>query len=205
MLQYFVLAASLCAAPAVCGPGNSGEAARADWKRVVTKADRDRLKNWRDAFVAALKDARAGGSGSAIDREGVLLDPDAALGGGATPAGTYRCRVIKLGSQSRGMLAYVDYPAFTCRISADGSVLKFAKINGSQRPVGTIFPDGEGRQIFLGSLVLGDETRALDYGEDPMRDMAGTVERIGENRWRILLPYPNYESIMDVIELTPAG
>jgi len=27
---------------------------------------------------------------------------------------------------------------------------------------------------------------------------------IGERRWRLLLPYPKYESTIDVVELTPA-
>ena len=59
------------------------------------------------------------------------------------------------------------------------------------------------RQIFLGTMMLGDETRPMDYGRDSMRDMAGAVERIGPNRWRLILPYPNFESVMDVIELVP--
>ncbi|WP_152998778.1 DUF4893 domain-containing protein, partial [Sphingopyxis sp. H115] len=31
------------------------------------------------------------------------------------------------------------------------------------------------------------------------------VERIGDNRWRLVLPAPAYESLLDVIELVPAG
>ena len=30
------------------------------------------------------------------------------------------------------------------------------------------------------------------------------VERIGDNRWRLVLPAPAYESLLDVIELVPA-
>ena len=79
------------------------------------------------------------------------------------------------------------------------------KLSGSQRPVGLIFPDNLKRQIFLGTLELGDEEMALNYGSDRMRDMAGLVERIGDNRWRLVLPAPAYESLLDVIELVPAG
>ena len=60
------------------------------------------------------------------------------------------------------------------------------------------------RQAFLGKLVLGDETRAMQYGADAERDLAGWVERIGPNRWRLILPYPHYESLLDVVELVPA-
>ena len=58
--------------------------------------------------------------------------------------------------------------------------------------------------IFLGTMVLGDEKRALEYGRDSARDMAGALERVGERRWRLILPYPRFESMMDVIELVPA-
>jgi hypothetical protein len=52
--------------------------------------------------------------------------------------------------------------------------------------------------------VLGDETRAMQYGEDRMRDVAGYVERIGPERWRLIMPEPHFESRMDVMELVPA-
>ena len=53
----------------------------------------------------------------------------------------------------------------------------FAKLGGSQRYVGLIFPGDAMRQVFLGTLVLGDETRAMQYGQDEDRDVAGYVER----------------------------
>jgi hypothetical protein len=52
-------------------------------------------------------------------------------------------------------------------------------------------------------LVLGDEMMPLDYGSDRMRDMAGLIERIDDRRWRLVLPRPAYESLLDVIELVP--
>jgi hypothetical protein len=58
--------------------------------------------------------------------------------------------------------------------------------------------------VFLGTLQLGDEQRALQYGRDRERDMAGVVERIGERRWRLVLPYPHFESTIDIVELVPA-
>ena len=39
--------------------------------------------------------------------------------------------------------------------------------------------------VFLGTMMLGDETRALDYGRDPVRDVAGLLERVGPRRWRL--------------------
>ncbi len=129
--------------------------------------------------------------------------PDAALAGGAPPAGRYRCRVFKLGGAGSAMRDFTAYPAFDCVIRDEGSVRSFYKETGSQRPVGLLFPDGD-RTVFLGTLLLGDERAALQYGQDRDRDMAGVLERVGDQRWRLVLPYPRFESLLDVVELVPA-
>jgi len=171
------------------------------WQEVVTPDDRIRLREWRTAFTRALAQARAANHAAEIDSEGDLLDPDAAIGG-PIPNGDYRCRVLKIGAKSQGLLDYVSYPAFRCRIE-QGMVQHFTKLTGSQRHVGRIYPADQLHQVFLGTLVLGDEAQAYQYGRDPDRDVAGWVERIGDNRWRMVLPYPRYESLLDVIELVP--
>jgi hypothetical protein len=175
----------------------------AAWKDVVTKSDRDRLADWRASFTAALDAARKGGHGADIDREGALLDPDAAAGTSAIPNGLYKCRIIKLGAKTDENLAYVSYPAFYCRVRVERDLQRFNKFGGSQRYVGLVFPGDGVHQVFLGTLVLGDETRALQYGQDELRDLAGYFERIGPNRWRLLMPKPNFESQFDVMELVP--
>ena len=40
---------------------------------------------------------------------------------------------------------------------------------------------------------------------DPDRNLAGWIARIDDNRWRLILPYPRYESTIDVDELVPAS
>jgi hypothetical protein len=175
-----------------------------DWRGVATEDDRQRLRDWRSSFVSALKAAGAAGHSADIAREGALLDPDAAMPGPPIPNGLYRCRVTKLGAKSPGLLDYVAYPAFSCRVRQERDLQGFAKLSGSQRPIGLIFPSDGVRQVFLGTLVLGDESRAMQYGRDRERDVAGYVERIGANRWRILMPAPHFESRMDVMELVPA-
>jgi Domain of unknown function (DUF4893) len=174
-----------------------------DWRRAATPNDRDRLRDWRGTFTAALAAARKSGHGAEIDREGALLNPDAALAGGAIPNGMYRCRVIKLGAKAAGNLDYVSYPGFTCRVKPDRDLQRLGKLNGSQRYVGVLFPNDAIREVFLGTLVLGDERRALQYGQDQARDVAGYLERIGPNRWRLIMPKPNFESQLDVMELVP--
>lgn len=197
-------AACICISLASCAPKAIVATEAANWRTAATNADRDRLRDWRAAFVQALEQARAAGHSRDIAAEGALLDPDAALGG-PIPNGAYRCRVIKLGAKSPGMLDYIAYPAFACRVQQERNLQGFAKMTGSQRPVGLIFPNDALRQVFLGTLVLGDERRAMQYGNDPDRDVAAFVERIGEARWRMVMPYPAFESTVDVIELVPAN
>jgi hypothetical protein len=125
--------------------------------------------------------------------------------GAAPPPGEYRCRTIKVGAKTEGLLEYVAYPAFRCRIGGGEGPRDFAKLTGSQRPIGRLFPENERRMIFLGTLQLGDEAGTLRYGHDAERAMAGVFERIGERRWRLVFPYPHYESVIDVLELIPEG
>ncbi|HEX8623218.1 MAG TPA: DUF4893 domain-containing protein [Allosphingosinicella sp.] len=190
-----------------CASDSAGPAAAvpavAGWRSVATDHDRERARKWRTAWVRALAQARAGGHAAEVAAEGILLDPDAALRGVAPPAGDYRCRVLKIGARSEGMLDYVAYPQFDCRISGGAGAMDFVKLTGSQRPVGRLFPDSDRRLIFLGTLQLGDEKGVLRYGHDRQRDMIGLLERFGERRWRLAFPYPAFESTLDVIELLP--
>ena len=179
---------------------------RTDWRGTATAADRARIRDWYTAWQDALTDARAHGHAADVAAEGALLDPAAgATGRPLPPPGDYRCRVIKLGARSAQMLSYVAYPAFLCRVATDGDRLAFAKLGGSQRQVGTIWADTEQRGIFLGTLMLGDEQQPFRYGTDDARNLAGLVERLGDNRWRIVFPRPAFESVTDVMELVPAG
>jgi Domain of unknown function (DUF4893) len=202
----FLLLVGIASVTACAKQGvQSASSTPSNWKSIVTPADMNRIRNWRTAFVKALEFARAKGNGPGIAAEGALLDPDAALAAPALAPGRYSCRVIKLGGGAPHMAALVTYPATPCQLTAQGVLVSFAKTGGVQRPVGLIFP-GEGpRQIFLGTMVLGDEARAMEYGRDATRDMAGAVERIGPRRWRLILPYPHMESTMDVIELVPSA
>ena len=171
-----------------------------DWHRLVTDADRKRLREWRSAWVSALAQARVE-SGDKIAADASLYAFDAALTGPVPPAGDYRCRTIKLGAKGAGGLRYVAYPFFRCRVTVQGAVASLEKLTGSQRGTGTIYPHDASRAVFLGTMALGDERGAVRYGRDASRDMAGWVERIGPARWRVALPYPAYESTLDVLDL----
>lgn len=206
-MRSLALATMVLLATAACARDRprTAKAPPADWRKVATRSDMERLHDWREAFVKALNAATIGGSAARIASEGALLQPDTALDGSDIPPGRYRCRTIKLGAQAAGGLPYVAYPAFDCLVRDEGEVASITKSGGSQRPVGLIFSGDTRRSIFLGTMMLGDERTPLEYGRDRDRDMAGAVERIGPARWRMVLPYPRFESILDVVELTPAA
>jgi len=186
----------------VVAPPN-GERPNDNWRSLVTDDDRSRVRHWRDIWTEALAQAQPT-SAAAIGREGALLEPDAALPGARLPAGDYRCRTIKLGARTPGQAVFTVYEPRLCRIGAEGTRLHLTVLDGPQRPIGILFPDSGRRMIFLGTLQLGDEALAYRYSRDAERDMVGLVERIGDRRWRLVLPHPHFESLLDVIEIIPA-
>jgi hypothetical protein len=83
-------------------------------------------------------------------------------------------------------------------------LLTIVKQTGTQRPAGRLYADTNDKQlIFLGTLALGTEDAPLPYGERADRNMAGIMERVGPFRFRLVVPWPRYESKLDVIELIP--
>ncbi len=180
-------------------PGASG------WRRYATVPDRERLTKTRPAWDKALGEARTGGFTAELAALGSLANPDALMTEPAPPPGDYRCRTIKLGAKTPGAPVYTAYDWFKCRIQAEDDHLLFVKEAGSQRPSGRLWSDNAGRMVFLGTMILGDETDAYAYGVDRERNLVGTLERIGARRWRLALPWPAWESNLDIIEIVPAS
>ena len=200
-----LLPAAACVEPAVepVRVGTVEVVEEPEWRRLAAEADVERIERLDGAWTEALAEARAKGSASAIESEGPLLDPAAALPRPSPSPGPYRCRMIKLGNQGSGP-AFQAFKPFFCYVQPEGDVLNIVKQTGSQRPAGWLYPgDEETRLVFLGTLALGTEVEALPYGEDPARDMAGVLERVAPFRYRLVIPWPRQESKLDVIELVP--
>ncbi|MDI1327079.1 MAG: DUF4893 domain-containing protein [Brevundimonas sp.] len=203
-IATLTLAACASAPPPPPPPGGSGAALR-DWRGIVTSADRDRYARRDAAWSLALQQARRQTGSGDLRALGDLIDPGIRRAPVAPPPGDYRCRTVKLGSQGGEQgLGYVVYGWFACRIEQTPRGLKFSKLTGSQRPAGLLFPENDRQMILLGSLALADEPAANSYGQRPDRDLIAVLERIGDRRWRLVLPWPQAESNLDVIELVPA-
>ena len=181
------------------GPPPKSEA----WKAVATDADEDRIARLGLAWQQALADANATNAAD-VRKEAKLLLPRSALPRPDPTPGSYNCRLIKLGRVSAKDKAFETFKPFFCYVEVEGDLLTIVKQTGSQRPAGRLWADDDkDRLVFLGSLALGDETVPLAYGDDPKRNMAGVFERIGAFRWRLVIPWPQGDSKLEVFELTP--
>lgn len=203
-----LVAACASAPPPPPPPPPSGGSAGVlmDWRGVITASDRDRYQRRDAAWDLALQQARRQRGSGDLNSLGALIDPGAALSDVAPPTGDYRCRTVKLGSQGgEDGLGYVIYGWFACRIEQTPRGLEFTKLTGSQRPSGLLFPENDRHMLMLGSMALAQEPAANSYGRNPERDLVAVLERVGEARWRLVQPWPQYESNLDLIELVPAA
>ncbi len=175
------------------------------WRGVATEADEARLGRLGLAWQEALADARRRFRRD-IEAEGALLDPRGALPRPHPTPGSYNCRLVRLGSTRPSAPAFEKFKPFFCYVEVEDDLLTIVKQTGSERPAGRLWDDDrKDRLIFLGSLALGSEDQPRAYGEDPKRDMAGVLERIGPFRWRLVIPWPQGTSKLDVFELTPVA
>jgi hypothetical protein len=187
--------------PAVLAPAAPDN--RPEWRRLASPADNERIDRLDQAWEEGLRQARAARFTTALEEEGALVDPAAALPWPAPSPGPYRCRVVKLGT-SGDPPAFRTFKPFFCYVQPDGEYLNIVKQTGTQRPAGWLYPaQRPNRMVFLGTLALGDEQEPLAYGADPKRDMAGVFERIGPFRYRMVIPWPQLDSKLDIIELVP--
>ena len=172
------------------------------WMRLASPADEERIANVTGAWASGLADARKGNFNSILRDEARLLKENAALARPAPTPGSYNCRLVKLG----GKPAAEKFKPFFCYVEVDGDLLTIVKQTGSARPAGRLWEDDNPRRlIFLGSLALGNEGEVRAYGEDSKRDMAGVFERIGPFVWRLVIPWPQDGSKLQVFELTPVA
>ncbi len=175
------------------------------WQGVATDADRDRIARIGLAWQSALADARRQNARD-VAAEASLLEPRSALARPAPTPGSYNCRLVKLGRTTTRAPAFEKFKPFFCYVEVEGELLTIVKQTGSQRPAGRLWEDDRAdRLIFLGSLALGNEEQPLAYGDDPKRDTAGVLERIGPFRWRLVIPWPQDTSKLHVFELTPVA
>jgi hypothetical protein len=175
------------------------------WMQLATAEDETRIARLGLAWQSALGETRRGFADE-VRKEGALLEPRAALPRPAPTPGSYNCRLIKLGRSGNRGPVFERFKPFFCYVEVEDELLTIVKQTGSERPAGRLWEDDRpDRLVFLGSLALGNEEQPRAYGEDAKRNMAGVLERIGPFRWRLVIPWPQGTSKLDVFELTPVA
>lgn len=188
-------------------PGNSAPAEAKvvieeveEWRSVASPRDAAALDalpvRWREALAAG----RAARLSRRIDAEGELLMPEARLPRAAPAPGSYRCRFVRPGGRR-----WVGSAQGFCYVGVEGGQLSLATELRGLRLGGYLWElKGGDRLVFLGSAVPAGGKTARAYGEDPSRDSAGLVERIGEFRYRLTLPEPSPTAGLTVVEMVAA-
>lgn len=165
----------------------------------------ERIERAKDEAAASVRDQVSESDYAA------LLDrlAEAPAAGQADPArliGDWSCATTKIGP-----LGLVTYDAFRCRIARqpDGGLM-FDKLSGSQRVRGQVLRR-DGALVLAGVGYIAGDTPvdyadlpdAVDPSALPQRVPApGVIEVLGTNHARILFPYPQLESTLDILELT---
>lgn len=171
------------------------------WRRIIRADDRTRLARLWPAWSAAKAQVPA----DAWAALGPLVEPLPQVAGGPPPPGAYRCRMVKLGAQKPGLPSLFKTALMPCTVEAgEDGTLVISGGDGVQQSNGRLFPDGD-RMVFLGALTLRGDMAPFAYGRDPDRNEVGALERIGPARWRLALPWPRWQSTLDVIDIVPAG
>ena len=164
--------------------------------------DRAKLERLRETVAAALLEAVEAGRAE----PGAVAASRAALTPGVLPfprdgiAGAYRCRTIKHGGPV-GLVAYRD---FACTIRVEGDALVLAKPEGSQRMLGRLLiapslgADGRTALLYAGSEYYSNEQPVPYPGGRPE---VGLFEHTGGGSYRLLIPEPGVEGLLDVIAL----
>ena len=174
----------------------------AGWQEQASRADVARLAQLPQIRAAAVDDAQRGAGRGDARAIRAVMEPE----GRAIPeralVGTWRCRQLKLG----GMESYMVYSAwFSCSIRPHHGGLMLQKLNGTQRFMGTLYPE-HGAWVYLGASSAKGEpwhrysgaSASIGANVTP-DDQIGLLTGIGDNHLRLEIPAVQ-ESLLDVVE-----
>jgi Domain of unknown function (DUF4893) len=185
--------------PAEAGPRIVVEEAEA-WRSVASERDASALDGLPARWSQALAAGRAAKLSRRIAAEGALLAPEARLARAAPAPGSYRCRFLRPGGRR-----WVSSAQGFCYVGVEQGQLTLATELRGLRLGGYLWEvKGGERLVFLAAPVPAGARTPLAYGENPSRDVAGLVERIGEFRYRLAMPEPAPGAGLTVVELVAA-
>lgn len=170
------------------------------WRSVASERDSAALDGLADRWRQALAAGRAANLSRRIAAEGELLTPEARLARAAPAPGSYRCRYVRPGGRK-----WVSSAPGFCYVGVEEGQLTLATELRGLRFGGYLWDvKGGERLVFLGGPVPAGTRTPLAYGDNPSRDSAGLVERIGEFRYRLTMPEPSPGAGLTIVEMIAA-
>jgi Domain of unknown function (DUF4893) len=169
--------------------------------KLITPIDRDKLNLFEEVKKDAIAEAEAAGPSEDLDLlKKALAGTPMSMSGSFKATGNWRCRMIKVGQRSEGLLPIVSYPPFKCLITDDGGGWFLEKVTGSQRTAGFLYTDSDTRLIFLGAGTVNDDPQRK-YNEDAKYNEPAYVTRLAKNKLIFEFPAPEFESKLNVLVL----
>ena len=140
-----------------------------------------------------------------VSREGKLLLPRSALPRPAPTPGSYNCRLITLGKATAKGKAFESFKPFFCYVEVEDDQLTIVKQTGSQRPAGRLWEDDDANRLDLPRQPCArrrGRSRSL-MATIPSATWPACSSGSAPFRWRLVIPWPQSTSKLDVFELTP--
>jgi hypothetical protein len=209
MMRVLLLALLLPLVPAAARPPGEPSPRQMRslvWQEQISEADRKRLAGLWSAWTRALNQAATAGEAARLAELGPLVVADAATPAAFPGPGEYLCRSIRIGhreaNRAAGMPAVSVGQPQPCTISPKKGLFWLEQTAGADRVGGTLYPD-EDRMVFLGSKAMHGEMGMRPYGSDATRDQVGVVRALGDGHWRLELPWPHWQSNLEIVEILP--
>jgi hypothetical protein len=170
------------------------------WRAIASARDSAALDAVPARWEGALAAARTAGLARRVAGEGALLKRDSGLARAAPAPGTYRCRFVRLGARK-----WTASPQAYCYVGVEAGQLSLATELRGLRLGGYLWELKSGeRLVFLGAASAAGGKNRPAYGDNPAADSAGLVERIGDFRYRLVLPEPAPGAGLTIVEMVAA-
>lgn len=170
------------------------------WRGIASARDAAALDGLAARWDQALAATRTAGLGRRIAGEGALLVRGARLARAVPAPGSYRCRSIRLGARR-----WTASAQGFCYVGVQSGQLSLSTELRGLRLGGYLWELKAGdRLVFLGAALPSGASSPPAYGDNPALDTGGVFERIGEFRYRLVLPEAAPGGGVTIVDLVAA-
>jgi len=160
------------------------------WRTQAAPGDVALIDSLSARWDQALARARSARLGGRVAAQGALLDPKAALPRAAPAPGPYACRALRF-SPAGPKTRWEEAKGFFCFVGAETEGPSLTVDGGPRRLGGYLAEEKGGRRLILLGAGRGKGGPLRAYGEDPAGDLVGSLERVGDFRYRLAVPGRN--------------